>query len=102
MSTHVCVSDMQEQGDGLTHGDREHPSLGEAASHPNYLHTHTFAETNKRTSTDPSVAPLAFWKQHCVPDTESVVSGAALFTQMLEVNVCDCACMCVGICVQKK
>lgn len=27
-STHVCVSDTQEQGDGLTHGDRGQPGLG--------------------------------------------------------------------------
>lgn len=44
MSTHVCVSDMQEQGDGLTHRDRGHPGLG---CPPTYSHarTHTHAYT---------------------------------------------------------
>lgn len=43
-------------------------------------------------------SPLALWKQHHVPDTESAVticvSGAALFAQMLDALVCMCARVC--------
>lgn len=57
-------------------------TLGWAAPQPIRIHAHTYIDT----STCPSPSPLALWKQHHVPDKESVVtiaisvSWAALFT----------------------
>lgn len=47
VSTHAYVSDMQEQGDELTRGDRGHPGVG--CPPPTHLHTPPHA---------PSFAPL--------------------------------------------
>lgn len=84
----VCVSDTQEQGDGLTRGDRGHPRLVWATPH---THPHTCIYTHARPSWPPCPFPLPFGIHH-VPDTGSAVairvSGAALFTQMLEAHLC--------------
>lgn len=76
----VCVSDTHEQEDGLDTWRQGTPQAGQGLppaplSHPpastptvNHLHTHTHTQT----FTCPLLSP--FWKQHHVPDAESVVT----------------------------
>lgn len=69
-----------------------HPHLSIAFAH---MHTHLHAPSRV-----PSPSPLALWKQHHVPDTESAVairvSGVALFAQMSEAPKCMCARVCAS------